>query len=198
MKLPITFFQREDIHQICKELLGKYLMTQVDSRLTGGIITEVEAYTSEDRACHAFGGKRTDRTEIMFGAGGHAYVYLCYGIHHLFNIITHQAGSASGILVRSIEPMVGIDAMLERRQMDKPALRLTTGPGSMTQALGIDRQHYGQPLDGNVIWIEDRGITIPEEQIIAGPRVGVDYAGEDALLPWRYRIKGNAWVSKPK
>jgi DNA-3-methyladenine glycosylase len=198
MKLPLSFYEREDVLQICRDLLGKYLMTDIDGKVTGGLITEAEAYTSQDKACHAFGNKRTNRTQIMFGEGGHAYVYLCYGLHQMFNIVTNREGEANAILIRAIEPKIGIDTMLERRNMDKVLPRIAAGPGSVCKALGIRREHYGLPLDGDTIWIEDRKVIVPDKDIVQSPRVGVDYAGEDAFLPWRFRIKGSIWTSLPK
>jgi DNA-3-methyladenine glycosylase len=195
-KLPKSFFTRSDVTLIARELLGKVLCTNIGGIYTSGIIVETEAYSQSERACHAYGGKRTARTEIFYNDGGLSYVYLCYGIHYLFNIITNKAHTADAILVRAIEPLEGTEQMLLRRSMDKMAYRIAAGPGSVTKAMGIDKRHYGTDLNGNEIWIEDRGITYKNTQIIASPRVGVDYAGEDAKLPWRYRVKGSPWVSK--
>jgi len=189
-KLGLDFYQGEDVVQISKDLLGKYLMTNINGAITGGIITETEAYAGEtDRASHAFGGRRTARTEIMYQHGGAAYVYLCYGIHHLFNVVTHQAGTPHAILIRAIHPKEGLDTMLARRGMnDQSKKPLAGGPGTVSQALGIATGHTGCDLNGDQIWIEDRGIEIAPESIVASPRVGIDYAGEDADLPYRFRI----------
>ncbi len=132
----------------------------------------------------------------MFGDGGFAYVYLCYGIHHLFNIVTNVKDFADAVLIRAVEPLEGIEIMSERREVPKEQYRLTAGPGSMSKAMGINKSHYGLDLTGNEIWIEDTGIRYKKTEIIASPRVGIDYAEEDALLPWRFRVKGNKWCSK--
>ena len=194
------FYQRENVVQIGRELLGKYLFTQLNGEKAGGIIVETEAYSHiNDRACHSHLQRRTQRTEIMYHSGGVAYVYLCYGIHHLFNIITNVEDKADAVLVRAIEPTENIEVMQKRRGIDKPIPQLTAGPGAMSQALGITTAHYGLPLTtGELIWVEDRGIQITPENIVASPRVGVAYAGEDAVLPWRFRVKGNVWTSKAK
>lgn len=197
-KLSKKFYTRADVTLIARELLGKVLCTNVDGVLTSGIIVETEAYSQREKACHAFGGKRTSRTEIFYNDGGLSYVYLCYGIHYLFNVITNLSDTADAVLIRAVEPIDGIEEMLQRRGMDKLAPRITAGPGSVCKALGIDKTHNGLPLNDREIWIEDRGITYKKSQIIASPRVGVDYAGEDAKLPWRYRVKDSVWTSKAK
>jgi DNA-3-methyladenine glycosylase len=166
--------------------LGKVLVTRTSEGLTSGIITETEAYMGEgDRASHAFGGRRTKRNEMMYAQGGTAYVYLCYGIHHLFNVVVHQAGIPHAVLVRAIRPLEGHSIMVRRRPK---ALTSSGGPGTLTQALGIRIQHNGTDLTGGSIWIEDRGIEATGQDIITGPRIGVEYAGDDALLPYRYRF----------
>jgi DNA-3-methyladenine glycosylase len=196
MKLYPKFYQRTDVLAISRELLGKMLNTFLDGVLTTGMIVEVEAYHGQnDRACHAF-NRRTARTEVMYQSGGVAYVYLCYGIHHLFNIVTNTEGNADAILVRALQPEKGIEKMLERRKMPKLEKRVTSGPGALSQAMGIDQKLYGAPLWGNSIWIEDQGVVVPDTAVVAAHRVGVDYAGEDALLPWRFFIKDNPWVSR--
>jgi DNA-3-methyladenine glycosylase len=199
-KLPRSFYTRSDVVTISRELLGKLLYTQVDGVLTGGIIVETEAYSGfNDRACHAYSNRRTKRTEVMYGPGGVAYVYLVYGLHTLFNIVTNEAGKADAVLIRAIEPTNGVEEMLLRRSLARPVPQLTAGPGVLSQALGIStRRHYGTDLTGHEIWLEDRGVVVPEEEVVASPRVGIDYAGEDALLPWRFRIGGNRWTSKSR
>jgi DNA-3-methyladenine glycosylase len=168
--------------------------------LTVGRIVETEAYCGEtDKACHAHFNRRTHRTAVMFGPPGVAYVYLCYGIHHLFNIVTNQEGKADAVLVRAIEPVEGLPEMQGRRGLAGYNYRLTAGPGSMSQALGISTRYNGHDLTaGEAIWLEDRGDFLPAEAIETGPRVGVAYAGEDALLPWRFSIRHNPWRSKAK
>lgn len=190
MKLTQQFYCREDVVRISRELLGKLLCTQVDGVLTRVVITETEAYAGiTDKASHAYGGRRTKRTEPMFGPGGMTYVYLCYGIHHLFNVVTNVEGVPHAVLIRAGDPVDGIDIMLERRQ--KPTLdgRLLSGPGSLAKALGITTELSGHDLQGDSVWIEDHGISLAPRAIEASPRVGVDYAGEDALLPYRFRAK---------
>ncbi|RIJ36735.1 DNA-3-methyladenine glycosylase [Pontibacter oryzae] len=199
MKLTKSFYTRPDVVQLAQELLGKYVYTCVDGMLTGGMIVETEAYSGEnDKACHAHLQRRTQRTEIMYAEGGVAYVYLVYGMHHLFNIITNQQGSADAVLVRAIEPEVGIEEMQLRRNMQQLKPNLTAGPGVLSQALGINKKLYGTDLTGSTIWLEDKNVVLPPESIAAGPRIGIDYAGEDALLPWRFWVKESKWVSRKR
>ncbi|MBA3238475.1 MAG: DNA-3-methyladenine glycosylase [Parachlamydiaceae bacterium] len=189
MILPLSFYQYQDVLHISQELLGKFLCTSINSELTSGMIIETEAYRGpEDRASHAFGNRRTRRTEVMFQQGGVCYVYLCYGIHFLFNVITNTQDIPHAVLIRAIKPVDGLESMLERRKQTKLNAKLTSGPGTLSQALGITIAHSGLSLTGPQIWIEDRGVMIDPKDIIASPRVGVDYAKEDALLPWRFRI----------
>ncbi len=197
-KLSKEFYTRDDVTLIARELLGKVLCTNIDGKLSCGIIVETEAYSQRERACHAYGGKRTARTEIFYNDGGLSYVYLCYGIHYLFNVITNYAHTADAVLIRAIEPLDGIEEMLARRGMDKIAHRIAAGPGSVSMAMGIEKHHNGLDMTHREIWIEDRGISYKKAHIIASPRVGVDYAGEDAKLPWRYRVKDSPWTSKAK
>ena len=190
-KLKEGFYQRSDVVQISKELLGKYLMTHVNGQTTGGIITETEAYAGiRDQASHAYGDRRTSRTEIMYNKGGVAYVYLCYGIHHLFNVVTNKEGTPHAVLIRAIKPMDGMEIILKRIGSDrKSKIAVASGPGTVSKALGIHTRDSDIVLSGNRIWIEDRGIVVKSSTIIAGPRIGVDYAGEDAKLPYRFRIR---------
>tara|TARA_R110000868_G_scaffold259361_3_gene517188 strand:+ start:19891 stop:20499 length:609 start_codon:yes stop_codon:yes gene_type:complete len=198
-KLARSFFQKNEVVQIAKDLLGKVLCTSIDGVYTSGMIVETEAYNGRtDKACHSFLHGKTERTKIMFGNPGHAYVYLCYGIHHLFNVVTNIEGLADAVLIRGIEPIDGIEHILSRRNKSKLERSVGGGPGIASQALGISTIHYGTDLLGNIIWIEDRNIIISKSKIIASPRVGVDYAGEDAKLPWRFRIKGNHFTSPAK
>ncbi|PJJ75063.1 DNA-3-methyladenine glycosylase [Thermoflavifilum aggregans] len=198
-KLPLSFYRRPDVVSIARELLGKKLVTCIDGRLTSGIIVETEAYAGVgDRASHGYGGRRTARNEMLYHAGGVAYVYLCYGIHHLFNVVTNQEGVPHAVLVRAVEPVEGIPEMLRRTGKQKPDYSLTAGPGALSRALGIHyRLHNGEPLTGNLIWIEDAP-PVPEDAIVATTRVGVAYAQEDAWLPYRFYVRDNPWVSKAK
>ncbi len=197
-KLSRSFYKRDDVVLIAKELLGKFLMTNIKGKITGGKIVETEAYAgASDLASHAKGGRRTARTEIMYSEGGTAYVYLCYGIHHLFNVVTNAKDIPHAILIRALEPADGIDIMLKRRKFKTVKPPLTTGPGSLSQALGIHTNMSGENLLGSKIWIEDRGIALAKHEIVESKRVGVKYSGVDAHRLYRFMIKENKWVSKP-
>jgi DNA-3-methyladenine glycosylase len=188
MKLKKSFYQREDVVLIAKELLGKHLFTKFKNKLTGGIITETEAYAGViDRASHAHGGRRTARTEVMYGEGGNAYVYLCYGIHSLFNVVTNNKDVPHAVLIRAIHPTHGIPTMLKRRNMTALKKNTAAGPGTVSEALGIHYSHTGLSLLGNKIWIEDR--NYPDGNIESSKRIGVDYAGKDAELLYRFVLK---------
>jgi DNA-3-methyladenine glycosylase len=192
-KLPRSFYVRPDVVQIARDLIGKYIFSLKDNRLTAGRIVESEAYDGrKDKACHAF-LKRTRRTDIMYHEGGCAYVYLCYGIHHMFNIVTNKEGMADAILIRAVEPLAGEEIMLERRKGNR---RLTNGPGLVTQALNIRREDTGIDLTGNTVYLASNKNGHQDFEIIADRRVGIDYAAEDALLPWRFFEANNPWVSK--
>ena len=199
MMLPAAFYQRKDVVKIAKELLGKVLCTNIDGSYTSGIITETEAYAGiTDKASHAYGGRRTNRNETMYGHAGNAYVYLCYGMHHLFNVVTYKIDEPYAVLIRAVQPLDGIHHMLLRRSYAqlKPALK--AGPGAMSKALGIHKIHNATSLNSNLIWIEDSAIKVPAKQIVAATRVGVAYAAEDALKRYRFYIKDNPFVSKAK
>ncbi len=199
MILPESFYRRGDVLKIARELLGKVLVTTVDGVLTSGIITETEAYAGiADRASHAYGGRRTNRTETMYAGGGVAYVYLCYGIHHLFNVVTNGQDTPHAILIRALQPLDGIEAMLARRNKTALQPSLTAGPGALSDAMGIRTIHTGLSLQGPLIFIEDRNIKVRKADIVAATRVGVAYAREDALLPYRFHIRDNPFVSKAK
>ncbi|MCS6904544.1 MAG: DNA-3-methyladenine glycosylase [Bacteroidia bacterium] len=195
--LSQDFFIRPDVTTIARELLGQFLFVRCSNgNIVGGIIVETEAYNGiYDKACHAYGNRKTQRTAVMYQKGGCLYVYLCYGLHYLLNIITNEAGKADAVLIRAIEPRVGISTMLANRKMKTLGPELTSGPGKLTQALGINLRHNGLYLSPNQVWLE-QGIC-PKE-IVADTRIGVSYAQEHALLPWRFYIANNPWVSKPK
>ena len=164
--------------------------------MTSGIIVETEAYAGvNDKASHAYGGRRTKRTKTMYAPGGISYVYLCYGIHHLFNIVTNKENIPHAVLIRAIQPRDGIDIILQRRKKKKVDRSLMAGPGSLTRSLGITVKDSGTLLMDNLIWLEDQNIQIKNQDILASPRVGVQYAGKDANNPWRFRVKGNPWTS---
>lgn len=199
MKLPLSYYSNQDVLFLAKDLLGKVLFTKINDEITAGIIVETEAYFGvQDKASHAYGGRRTERTETLYSSGGISYVYLCYGIHHLFNVVTSVEDDPHAVLVRAIEPLIGKEIMEKRRNMPASKAAISSGPGSAAKALGIDRSFNKKDLGGNEIWIENHNIQYAEDEIEAGPRVGVAYAQEDALLPWRFWIKGNEYVSKYK
>jgi len=195
-KLDHSFYNRNDVLKIAKELLGKILITQFDGQLTSGRIVETEAYAGEtDKASHAYGGRRTKRTEIMYGDGGAAYVYLCYGLHHLFNVVTNKKNIPHAILIRALEPLEGIEIMLDRTRKSKLDFTLTRGPGNVSKALGLFTHHSGKNLLLDEIFIADDGFKLNKKDIEITKRIGVDYAEEDALLLYRFSVKGNKYVS---
>lgn len=207
--LPEDFFRQTDTIKIAKELLGKVLVTHIEGSTTAGMIVETEAYNgAEDKACHAFGRRFTKRTQVMYMEGGAAYVYLCYGLHHLFNIVTNIADTPHAVLIRAVEPLVGMDIMLERTGKAKLDYSITKGPGNMSKAFGINKLHTGRLLNTPDFFIAEPayaermyGIKLPvakSDDIVITPRIGVDYAGEDALLPYRFYVKGNKYVSGRK
>jgi DNA-3-methyladenine glycosylase len=196
--IPASFFQRPDVVQVARDLLGKLLVTEVAGERTVGRVVETEAYAANDKASHAHLARRTARTEPMFAAGGMAYVYLCYGIHHLFNISTNIEGIAEAVLVRAVEPVDGEEIMAARRGLQPGNFRITAGPGALTQALGIGKRHNAHPLPQPEVWFEDDGFPTEASTILSGTRVGVSYAGDDAHLPYRFWIGGNRWVSRAK
>jgi DNA-3-methyladenine glycosylase len=190
------FYRRKNVVTIARELLGKIIQTRVEGVTTSARIVETEAYRGEgDRASHAFGGRRTRRTEVMYGDGGVAYIYLCYGIHHLFNVVTNNKDIPHAVLIRAGEPVEGIADMLVRAGKAKPDISLTRGPGNLSRALGIYTSLSGTSLSGNEINIFDDGTRYKPAEIGVSPRIGVDYAGDDALLPYRFYVKGNRYVS---
>jgi len=198
-KLESGFYLRKNVLVIARELLGKILVTNWEGIVTSGRIVECEAYNGiTDRASHAVGGRRTARNEIMYGAGGFSYVYLCYGIHHLFNVVTNLQDVPHAILIRAVEPVEGIEEMLLRTGKKKPDHTLTRGPGNVSKALGIYTKHNGIFLSDEKLFIADDGKKYTRSDIVASPRIGVDYAGEDAKLPYRFYVRGNPYVSGKK
>jgi len=198
-KLDNSFYARANVLRIARELLGKVLVTEFDGHRSSGRIVEVEAYNGEvDRASHAYSGRRTRRTEVMYREGGTAYVYLIYGIHHLFNVVTNKRDIPHAILVRALEPLEGIPLMLKRTGKVRLDHSLTRGPGNLSKAMGLATLHTGYSLYEEEIYIGDDGYRPRKNEIIASPRIGVDYAGEDAALPYRLYVKGNPYVSGKK
>lgn len=188
MKLVSDFYLRDDVLAISRDLLGKVLCTKIGRSLTTTIITETEAYAGvSDKASHAYGARRTKRTKPLFEEGGIAYVYLCYGIHHLFNVVTNKAGTPHAVLIRAGEPLSGTKLMLQRREKPTANQSLLAGPGSLARALGITTEDTGASLMNGRIWIEDQGVDVADNSVTVGPRVGVDYAGDDAVRPYRFR-----------
>jgi DNA-3-methyladenine glycosylase len=195
-KLPRAFYERRDVVVIAKDLIGKILVTRFDGEYTTGRIVETEAYAGVgDRASHAYGGRRTDRTEVMYARGGTAYVYLIYGIHQLFNVVTNGAGTPHAVLIRGIEPLEGIDTMLSRTGKSRGDKTLGRGPGNVSKALGITTAQTGTSLMGKELYIGEDGFSYPATDIVFSPRIGVDYAGQDALLPYRFLVKSHPQVS---
>lgn len=200
-RLDRSFYTNPDVVAVAKNLLGKVLVTNFDQQICAARIVETEAYRApDDQACHAANNRRTARTETMFKPGGHAYVYLVYGLHHLFNVVTYEQGAAHAVLIRAVEPLSGIPVMLARRGFTSVKTQLTAGPGVLSKAMGIFRQYDGTDLcaPDSPIWLTDDGFRLQNKAIQIGTRVGVDYAGADALRPWRFSIQNHAWVSRAK
>ncbi len=195
LRLTKDFFEHGDVVQISKQLLGKVLVTNLKGTIVKARIVETEAYSWREKGCHAYGSKKTNRNAVMFQSGGIAYVYLCYGIHHLFNIVTNKKEVAEAVLIRAVEPIDGTGIMRSRRGVLRNDFQLTSGPGKLTKAMGIDRTWNGKSLVDDEVWIDDDGYFIAEQAIMSGPRIGIDYAGEDASLPWRFWLRDNKWVS---
>lgn len=198
-KLDHSFYDRKNVVRIARDLLGKILVTQFDGIRSSGRIVETEAYNGvNDRACHAFGGRRTARTEHIYGGPGTVYVYICYGMHHLFNVITNKKDIPHAVLIRALEPMEGVEHMLARTGKPLPDFTLTKGPGNLARALGMSKIHTGQNLFSDEIFIEDDGTRYKKDQVTITKRIGVESAREDAELPYRFIVKGNPYVSAKK
>ena len=192
-----SFYLSDNIIKVSKGLLGKIIETNINNQKTSGIIVETEAYAgTRDRASHSYQNKMTPRNEMMFKNGGSSYIYMCYGLHALFNVVTNSSNCPQAVLIRAIAPISGIKYMLKRRDMKKLSHNLTSGPGKLSQALGLTLKENGLTLQGPTIRVYDVEKKIANQDIIASPRVGVDYAGKDALNPWRFRIRKNPWCSK--
>ncbi len=189
MKLKKDFYIRSNVVEIAKDLLGKVLITKIDNRLTGGIIVETEAYNGiYDKACHAYNGRKTERNKVMYEVGGISYVYLCYGIHYLFNVVTNVKNIPDAVLIRGIIPYKGEKYIFQRISEKSLNKNVFNGPGKVTKALSIDKSLNGVSLLGNKIWISDEEIKINHQKIQVGPRIGISYAEDDALLPYRFLI----------
>lgn len=198
-KLPPAFYLRKNVVQIAQELLGKLLVSVQDGHLVAVRIVETEAYAGvTDKASHAYNNRRTARTEVMFGEGGQAYVYLCYGIHHLFNVVTNQVDIPHAVLIRAGEIVMGETIVMHRYRSSQMENRFGKGPGNLSKALGITTALTATSLQSDALFIADDGHRIAKKQIIATPRIGVDYAGADALLPYRFIVAGHPAVSGKK
>ncbi|HEY8658216.1 MAG TPA: DNA-3-methyladenine glycosylase [Hanamia sp.] len=195
-KVPLSFYSRKDVVKIAKELLGKIIITNFDGCITSGRIVETEAYVGiTDKASHSFGGRRTPRNEHMYSSPGIAYVYICYGMHQMFNIVTNDKEIPDAILIRAVEPLQGINIMLQRTGKKTLDKKLTRGPGNVGKALGIFKHHSGLPLLDKEIYLLDDNQIIPEDAIGISKRIGVESAGKDSLLPYRFYLKNNKYVS---
>ncbi|WP_041018608.1 DNA-3-methyladenine glycosylase [Criblamydia sequanensis] len=199
MMLNEDFYLHDDVLFLAEKLIGKTLFTNIGGKLTAGIIVETEAYKApEDKASHAYNLIRTKRNESMYRKGGTAYVYLCYGIHTMFNIVTNKEEMPHAILIRAIEPTLGIEVMLERRKKMNLTPSLTMGPGALTQALGITLKQDKVPLFGPEIWIEKEKKIIPSDAIDKSKRIGIDYAEEYKEMLWRFTLKNSPYIRKEK
>ena len=199
--LPQTFYQGTDVVHLAKQLLGKIVISDIEGKITSGIIVETEAYRGpDDKGCHAYGGRYTERTRTMYATGGTVYVYICYGMHPMFNVVTGPEGDAHAILIRAVEPLTGAEIMQERRKMSFAKTDLTNGPGKLAVALGITKEMNGSLLyeKESTIYIKSGNIVVEEKDIVSGPRVGMSvHVGPCAHRPWRFYIRDNPWVSKP-
>ena len=195
-KLAREFYTSKNTAKIARDLLGKLLVVPDGSgRRVSGMIVEVEAYLGvSDRAAHSYGGRRTPRNEVMYGHGGFVYVFFVYGMYYQLNVVAGPAEHPHAILIRGIEPVEGVETMRTRRGAMKDT-NLTSGPGKLAIAFGVTRELNGADLTGDRIWIEQFR-KIPKKEVAIGSRIGIDYAGEDAALPLRFWIRGNAFVSK--
>ena len=193
--VPREFFV-QPTHVLARSLLGKLLLLGN----AGGRIVEVEAYQGPtDRGAHSFGGRRTARTEVMFGEPGHAYIYRIYGRYDCVNVVSAAPDRPEAILVRALEPLTSSVEEFVRRRNCPPSAgmhNLTNGPGRLTQALAIDRSWNGHPLWQEPFYIAEDGVVIPASNLRQGPRIGIAYAGAAAEFPWRYWIAGNPFVSR--
>ena len=196
--LKRDFYTRADTLKVARELLGKRLVVpSAEGARVSALVVEVEAYLGvEDKAAHSYGGRRTRRTETMYAVGGTAYVFFVYGMHHQFNVVTGPEGLPHAVLVRAVEPEEGRELMSARRPVSKER-ELTSGPGKLCRALGLDLSFDGADLtEGGRVWLEETGVRLKPAQIASGPRIGVAYAAEDALKPWRFWVAGNEYVSR--
>jgi len=195
--IPISFYDSDDVVSIARNLLGKIIETRINGKITSGRIVETEAYVAfTDKASHAFNGKRTARNEAMYGPPGTAYVYICYGLHRMFNVVTNKVGIPDAILIRAVEPLCGIPVMLKRSGKKNADTSLTRGPGNTGKALGIEKQFSGHSLQSGAVQLLSDEIVIPDIEVGISSRIGVASSGKDALRPYRFFIRGNKYVSR--
>lgn len=195
-KLPRSFYDRPDVILIAQELLGKIVVSHINDVFTSGRIVETEAYVAfTDRASHSYGGKRTARNEHMYAAPGTAYIYICYGIHQMLNVVTNKKGIPDAVLIRAIQPIDGIETMLKRTHKKELDHSLTRGPGNVGKALGIYKHFSGVFLLDNQIYLGDDGYVPTVNEIGISKRIGVEGAGTDAEKPYRFYIRNNPFVS---
>ncbi len=196
-KLRDEFYNRADVVQVAQELLGKILVSCADGIMTSGRIVETEAYKGfTDGASHAYEGRRTARNEAMYAKAGTLYVYICYGMHQMVNVVTNGLNQPDAVLIRAVEPLNGMAFMQERTGKTSGNTTITRGPGNVAKALGINKSHGGLPLSGSTIYLADDGFVLSENQLAVSRRIGIDGAGAEAIaLPWRFYVRGNANVS---
>lgn len=206
-KLNPDFYRRSDTAAIARDLLGKLLVVRTEGgERVSGMIVETEAYLGEtDRAAHSYGGRRTARNEVTYWAGGHVYVFFIYGMYYQLNVVCGKVDSPHVVLIRAVEPVEGVEIMRERRgflsepgavatgsRLDK---NLTSGPGKLCIALGINRALNGENACGDRIWIE-KYKTVARDEIAVNKRIGIDYAGDDAHLPLRFYVRESSFLSR--
>jgi DNA-3-methyladenine glycosylase len=190
--LPRSFYARP-VLVVARETVGKILVHDTPEGRVAGRIVETEAYRGpEDRAAHSYGGRRTARTEAMYGPPGYAYVFFVYGMHWHVNLVTTATDVPHAVLLRAVEPLEGAPLMAARRGLAPTDPALTNGPGKLCQAFAIDRAHYAADLCKGPLFLCEGS----RPRIARSPRVGVDYAGAWAEKPWRFYERDNRWVSR--
>ncbi|HEY0426724.1 MAG TPA: DNA-3-methyladenine glycosylase [Pyrinomonadaceae bacterium] len=203
-KLPREFYLHPDTLEIAKDLLGKLLVVpNAAGERVSGMIVETEAYLGAiDKAAHSYKNRRTPRTETMFAEGGTAYIFFIYGMYFQFNVVVGKVDTPHAVLIRAVEPIEKIETMRERRLAKNPNSKiidknLTSGPGKLCIALGIDKSFNNADLLGEKVWLEAFN-TFSTDQIVCGKRIGIDYAEEYAEKSWRFWVKDNPYVSRLK
>lgn len=192
------FWENNDVLAISRELIGCELYTSFGDRETSGIIVETEAYRGrDDKACHAYGGRRTARTEVLYEAPGRAYIYLCYGVHHLMNFVCGREGTADAVLIRAVEPRIGREVMAERRGINTADRNISNGPGKLSEALGIHTKYSGISVTKPESPLKCYKLhNIPPFNIDTSKRIGIKYAEECKDWLWRFTMRGNKYISK--